>query len=46
MEFAHMVVLNWRRELAAALRKTGYDERKRSFTPKQVKLIFEYLGEP
>lgn len=34
------------KELAAALRKTGYDERKRSFTPKQVKLIFEYLGEP
>lgn len=25
---------------------TGYDEKQRTFTPKQVRLIFDALGEP
>jgi len=33
-------------ELSEMLRRTGYDGRHRSFTPRQVGLIFEYLGEP
>ena len=32
--------------LLADLAKTGYDSKQRSFTPKQVELIFEALGEP
>lgn len=36
----------YNKELTDALLKAGYDPRRRSFTPKQVSLIFEYLGEP
>ncbi|MBR0046446.1 MAG: DUF4248 domain-containing protein [Bacteroidaceae bacterium] len=32
--------------LTAALRRTGYRKTARRFSPKQVKLIFHYLGEP
>lgn len=32
--------------LIAALRRTGYKKNARRFSPKQVKLIFHYLGEP
>lgn len=38
------IVVN--KELTLALQKSGYDAKHRSFTPKQVQLIFEYLGEP
>jgi len=34
------------KELAKRLREVGYDGHHRTFTPKQVGLIFEYLGEP
>lgn len=34
------------RKLYEALLETGYSDRQQSFTPKQVRLIFEYLGEP
>lgn len=33
-------------DLTSALKEAGYDPRRRSFTPKQVKLIFQYIGEP
>ncbi len=32
--------------LAADLAQTGFTEKMRSYTPKQVSLIFEALGEP
>lgn len=32
--------------LMSDLRKTGYTDRQRTFTPRQVELIFEALGEP
>lgn len=32
--------------LLADLTKTGYTEKQRTFTPRQVELIFEALGEP
>ncbi len=32
--------------LLADLTKTGYDSKQRSFTPRQVEIIFEALGEP
>ena len=32
--------------LMTDLRKTGYNNKQRTFTPKQVGLIFEALGEP
>ncbi|MDD4533879.1 MAG: DUF4248 domain-containing protein [Prevotella sp.] len=34
------------KELTAALKQAGYDPRRRSFTPKQVTIIFECLGKP
>lgn len=33
-------------DLTAALHRLGYDGRSRSFTPAQVAVIVEYLGEP
>lgn len=33
-------------ELTAELAKCGMPPRKKSFTPKEVSLIFHYLGEP
>lgn len=36
----------YNKELTAALAMSGYDPKRRSFTPKEVRLIFEYLGEP
>lgn len=38
------IVLNER--LSEALRENGYTSGQRYLTPKQVGLIFEYLGEP
>ncbi len=32
--------------LMSDLRQTGYTDKQRTFTPKQVELIFEALGEP
>lgn len=32
--------------LEQALQQTGYQPRQRAFSPKQVGLIFEYLGKP
>lgn len=32
--------------LTAELTETGYDGTERIFTPKQVELIVEYIGEP
>lgn len=32
--------------LQAALRLTGYTPQQRTFTPRQVQLFYEYLGEP
>jgi len=32
--------------LMGRLRKLGYDERKRTLTPRQVELIYECLAEP
>lgn len=32
--------------LTAALKETGYRNKQRTFTSKQVELIFEYLGPP
>lgn len=32
--------------LMSDLRQTGYTEKQRTFTPRQVELIFEALGEP
>lgn len=34
------------RPLYEALRQSGYNDRQRIFTVKQVELIFHYLGEP
>lgn len=34
------------KQLSQALQEAGYNPEKRLFTPKQVALIFEYLGEP
>ncbi len=34
------------RPLTEALEKCGYQARQRYLTPKQVAVIFEYLGEP
>ena len=34
------------KKLTAALKKCGYTPTTRVFTVNQVKLIFEYLGEP
>ena len=33
-------------ELLAALRATGYHDRQRVFTSKQLVLIYEYIGTP
>jgi hypothetical protein len=32
--------------LMEALQQAGYNPRRHSFTPREVALIFEYLGEP
>ena len=34
------------KELTSELEKCGMPPRKKSFTPKEVSLIFQYLGEP
>lgn len=34
------------RALSAALLATGYRPQQKHYTPQQVQLIFEYLGEP
>lgn len=33
-------------ELLEALQRVGYQPKMRTFTPAQVALLFEYLGEP
>lgn len=33
-------------ELSAELRRVGYSTRQHRFTPAQVALLYEYLGEP
>ncbi|EJW99237.1 hypothetical protein EVA_12655 [gut metagenome] len=33
-------------ELESKLIQTGYVPKQRSFTPRQLELIFEYLGDP
>lgn len=38
--------INGNKELLAALSNCGYQPHQRMFTPYQVRLIFEYLGEP
>lgn len=38
--------INGNRELLTALCKCGYQTRQRVFTSYQVRLIFDYLGEP
>ena len=38
--------LHFSPELMAKLQATGYRERQRVLTPKQVKIIMEHLGEP
>ncbi len=40
------VWINRHPTLMSDLRKTGYTDKQRTFTPKQVELIFEALGEP
>lgn len=32
--------------LMSDLRQTGYEDKQRTFTPRQVRLIFDALGEP
>jgi hypothetical protein len=39
-------VINRHSELKAKLLNAGYEERQRTFTPRQVALLFDYLGEP
>ena len=34
------------KELTAALQKCGMSPRKKSFTPKEVALIFQFFGDP
>lgn len=41
---AHMMNMNTR--LMMELNRTGYEKSQRMLTALQVKLIFEYLGEP
>lgn len=38
--------INKNKKLSEALRESGYSKMQRVFTPLQVALIFEYLGEP
>lgn len=38
--------INGNRELMTALLRSGYQTRQRVFTSYQVRLIFDYLGEP
>lgn len=38
--------INGNSELSSALLRSGYQTRQRVFTSYQVRLIFEYLGEP
>lgn len=38
--------INDDRELSEALHKAGYRNRRRTFTPRQVRIIFHFLGIP
>lgn len=38
--------IKYNRRLYAELLDTGYTDKQQGFTPRQVRLIFEYLGEP
>jgi hypothetical protein len=38
--------IDYNKPLTKALQKAGYNPRRRSFTPMEVKLIFDFLGEP
>ena len=40
------VWMNRHPTLMSDLRKTGYEDKQRTFTPLQVSLIFDALGEP
>lgn len=33
-------------KLMAALEATGYRDRQKTFSPKQVQIIYDFLGEP
>lgn len=37
---------NYNKELRAALEATGYFDGQRILSPRQVELVFHYLGEP
>ncbi len=41
-----MLWIAFNQPLQEALKETGYKKRNRILTPRQVELIFEYLGEP
>ena len=38
--------INYCPQLLTALLATGYKKKQKDFTPAQVQLIYEYLGEP
>ena len=38
--------INETRGLLDALRMNGYNKNSKEFTPKQVEIIYEFLGEP
>ncbi|MDC7150654.1 DUF4248 domain-containing protein [Parabacteroides johnsonii] len=44
LQLKRWIVINTR--LSTALRESGYVNGQRYLTPRQVGLIFEYLGEP
>ncbi len=39
-------LIRWIKPFLAELENIGYQTSKHSFTPKQIKLIYEKLGEP
>ena len=41
-----MKMVDYCKELHQALLATGYKKTQRFFTPKQISLIYAYLGEP
>ena len=48
-EAARHTLMNWihrNRPLKQALKKAGYRDENRIFTPEQVRLICQYLGDP
>lgn len=38
--------INETRGLLEALKKNGYNKYSKEFTPKQVEIIYEFLGDP